>query len=88
MKHGGAKAAILRVTYFTGGHRRKFGVMINGSVVGKEAFEDKWEDETVTVDYKISPQSLKDASMLEVKFDAEKGFNTGRVAGVHLLRDE
>lgn len=83
-----SKAKILRVTYFTGGQRRKFNVIINDVLIKTESFKDKWDDETIIIDYPIPADLLKNSGVLVVKFDADKGHNTGRIAGVSLMRAE
>lgn len=87
LKNDGS-AEILRVTYFTGGQRRKFNIIVNDTLIETEVPKDKWDDETITIDYSIPADLQKKTGVLIVKFDAHNGFNTGRIAGVSLMRSE
>lgn len=84
------KAHILRVVYEEGGNRRNFKLLVNNVLLKAEKFNDKWSSDAFTIDYPIPPGflSTSESGRVIVKFDAEPGFNTGRINSVHLLKKE
>lgn len=88
LKDPGGEAHILRVVYEEGGNRRSFKLTLNNVLLKAEKFEDKWSSEAFTIDYPVPPVLLtkSESGSVVVKFDAEPGFNTGRINSVHLLK--
>jgi DUF1680 family protein len=76
---------VLRLTYWGGERRRRFGIVVNGRRIADEVLEGDRGAEFVDVDYPL-PEGME--APLLVRLQPEKGFTAGPVFGARLLQAE
>jgi DUF1680 family protein len=74
---------VLRLTYWGGERRRRFGIVVNGQRIADEVLEGDRGADFVDVDYPL-PEGLE--APLLVRLQPERGFTAGPVFGARLLQ--
>jgi uncharacterized protein len=80
-----SKGWILRITYVGEPGNRAFSIVVNGSEIRHESFNDI-TDKVFSLDYIIPNKIIKSGDELTVKFAADKNSSTPRIIHVRLLK--
>jgi len=80
---------ILRVTYSRGRGECVFDIIVDGEKIAEQKLErDVNRQGHFDIDYKLTPELLKDKTKITVTFAARPGQSTGDVSGIRVLREK
>lgn len=87
LKNPEKRAKTLRLTYFKGDQNRRFRILINGETLATVDLPvHASEEDLYQVDYPL-PESLQNAEVLTLKFEAEQDSVAGGLYGIRLISE-